>query len=192
MNHPRSLVKDAFTPEQQLLVTRILLGGAAIFVSYVVAFDAPIIWALSTYVGANAVLFVLQKHGILELEKRLSLAMVLDIISAFVVMYHYPEQMSLFFPALLWLTLSTGFRFGIKWLLSAATLSTVVFGSLVMTTDYWQQNYALGLTLTVTLLAIPAYCSTLIRSISKAKAQAEALSLISCVGGRLNIMPPWL
>ncbi|WP_397579898.1 ATP-binding protein [Sphingorhabdus sp.] len=176
MNHPRSLIGDAFTPEQQLLVTRILLGGAAIFVSYFGAFDALIIWALCAYVGANAVLFVLQKHGILELEKRLSLAMAFDIISAFVVMYHYPEQMSLFFPALLLLTLSTGFRFGIKWLLSAAALSTVAFGCLVMTTDYWQQNYALGLTLTVTLLAIPAYCSTLIRSISKAKAQAESAS----------------
>ena len=176
MNHPRPLNGGVFTPEQQLLVTRILLGGAAIFVSYAIAFNALIIGALCTYVGANAVLFVLQKHDILELEKRLSLAMACDTISAFAFMYHYPEQMSLFYPVLLWLTLSTGFRFGIKWLLSAATLSTVAFGYLVMTTDYWQQNYLLGLTLTVTLLAIPAYCSTLIRSISKAKAQAETAS----------------
>jgi len=176
MNHPRNLIGDAFTPEQQLLITRILLGSAAVFVSYVVAFNALIMWASCTYVGANLVLFVLQKHGLWELEKRLSFAMAFDTISAFVVMYHYPEQMFLFFPALLWLTLSIGFRFGIKWLLSAATLSTVAFGCLVMTTEYWQQNYALGLTLTVTLLAIPAYCSTLLRSISKAKAQAETAS----------------
>jgi two-component system, sensor histidine kinase RpfC len=43
-----------------------------------------------------------------------------------------------------------------------------------MLTDYWQQNAALGYSLTAALLIIPAYCSKLIRKLSQAKEQAEA------------------
>lgn len=56
-----------------------------------------------------------------------------------------------------------GFRYGIKWLFIASILSSAIFGIIVFSTGYWQQNQLLGIALALALLAIPAYCATLIR-----------------------------
>ena len=97
-------------------------------------------------------------------------------ITPFAVMLREPEHMSIFYPIILWMILGNGFRYGVKWLFIAAGLSTLTFGVVVLSTDYWQQNIFLGCALALALLIIPAYCSTLIRKISLAKEQAELAS----------------
>ena len=171
-----SILSGDFNPEQQMLVNRILCGSASAIGCYLIAFDALILFAFVTYVAATAGLYVVQKKGSLSQEKRYFAAIIFDASLAFAIMSHSPAQMAVFYPALLWLALSNGFRFGIQWLAIAALVSSASFAAVVMTTTYWQENLTLGLGLTFALLAIPAYCSTLIRNISDAKAQAETAS----------------
>ena len=154
------------------IMLAILSGGASYFLGY----DMLILSAFFAYFVFNAALFIMYRQGIWKKQRRWLAATVCDAILAFCVMYHAPEQMTVFYPVLLWMILSNGFRFGINWLLGTAMLSTLSFGAVVVSTAYWQQNLTLGLVLTVALLAIPAYCSTLIQNISDAKEEADLAS----------------
>jgi two-component system, sensor histidine kinase RpfC len=176
MNPFSRISSGHFNPEQQMLVNRVLFGGASGIGCYFIAFDIFVVAAFVTYVAANAVLYAIQKSDFVSHEKRYFTAILCDASLAFAIMSHSPAQMAVFYPALLWLSLSNGFRFGIQWLIIAALVSAASFGAVVVTTVYWQENLTLGLGLTFALLAIPAYCSTLIRNISDAKAQAETAS----------------
>lgn len=170
------LFKTDIMPEQQMLLTRIVLAFVSAAICYFLASDALLLATFSAYLSVNVALLVMQKYSILKQEKRWLTAILFDAILAFAVMKAAPAQMSLFYPVLLWLILSNGFRFGVNWLLIASLFLTCSFGLVVLSTVYWQENLTLGLALTVALLAIPAYCSTLIRNISDAKEQADLAS----------------
>lgn len=84
------------------------------------------------------------------------------------------EISSVFFPLYLWITFGNGFRFGV-WFLSVATLFSVIgFAAVIYTTPFWWNEPHLSVSLLLSLIVLPMYTSTLIRSLSKAKAQAEA------------------
>jgi len=169
-------LRGELSPEQEILRNRLVMGGAAGIGCYFFAFDAVIFSAFFAYLSLNAALYAMQKKGIWLPEKRWLAAIIMDVMMAFTVMLRAPEQMSIFYPIILWMILGNGFRYGVKWLLIAAGLSTLTFSVVVLSTDYWQQNIFLGCALTLSLLIIPAYCSTLIRKISLAKEQAELAS----------------
>jgi two-component system, sensor histidine kinase RpfC len=169
-------LRGELSPEQEILRNRLVMGGASGIGCYFFAFDAVIFTAFFTYLSFNAALYAMQKKGIWLPEKRWLAAIILDVMMAFAVMLREPEHMSIFYPIILWMILGNGFRYGVKWLFIAAGLSTLTFGVVVLSTDYWQQNIFLGCALALALLIIPAYCSTLIRKISLAKEQAELAS----------------
>lgn len=169
-------LRGELTPEQEILRNRLVMGTASGFGCYFFAFDVIIFSAFFAYLSFNAALYVMQKQGIWRPEERWFSAIILDVTMAFAVMLREPEGMSLFYPIILWMILGNGFRYGVKWLFVASVLSTVTFGFVVLTTEYWQHNLTLGLGLVLALLVIPAYCSTLIRKISLAKEQAEMAS----------------
>lgn len=176
MNKLLPFIKSDFTSEQQMLVNRILLALLSAGGCYYFAFDQVIILAFTAYSMFNVALLVMQKHNIWQPERRWIAAIIIDAIFAFAVMSYAPVQMSIYYPVLLWIILSNGFRFGVNWLLASSILSTISFGAVVTTTEYWQQNLMLGAALMFALLAIPAYCSTLIRNISDAKEEADLAS----------------
>lgn len=164
------------TPEQEILLNRMVMGTASGLGAYFFAFDPVIIASFVAYLSFNACLFVMQKYGAWRPGERWFTAIILDVTMAFAVMLHSPEQMSICYPILLWMILGNGFRYGVKWLFIASVASTIAFVVVVASTVYWQQNSILGYSLCLALLAIPAYCSTLIRKISHAKEQAESAS----------------
>ncbi len=164
------------SPEQEILRNRLVMGGASGIGCYFFAFDVVIFTAFFTYLSFNAALYAMQKRKIWRPGERWLAAIILDVMMAFAVMLREPEHMSIFYPIILWMILGNGFRYGVKWLFIAAGLSTLTFGVVVLSTDYWQQNIFLGCALALALLIIPAYCSTLIRKISLAKEQAELAS----------------
>ena len=176
MTNALAKLRGVLSPEQEILRNRLLMGVPAGISCYFLAFDSLIVAAFVTYLSCNAALYVMQKIGIWRAEERWFAAIILDVLMAFTVMLREPEHMSIFYPILLWMILGNGFRFGVKWLFVAATLSTAAFGIVVATTSYWQPNQILGYSLTGALFIIPAYCSTLIRKISHAKEQAEIAS----------------
>ena len=84
------------------------------------------------------------------------------------------ESFAAVYPALLWVILGNGFRFGVKWLYLASAMAAISFGWTIYHVEYWRNSPSLSIGLLVGLIVIPAYCSTLITKISQAKEEAEA------------------
>ena len=171
-----NVIRNDFTPEQQMHLNRVcldLLAGASCYylelnLAVIVSFFASAIFHL--------VLFVMQKYTVWKQDQRLIAAIVGDAAFAFAILSSAPLQLSVYYPVLLWMTLSNGFRFGINWLMATSVGLATSFGAVVLTTAYWQQNLILGAALTFGLIGIPAYCSTLIRNIADAKQEADLAS----------------
>lgn len=164
------------TPEQEILMNRLVMGGFFGLLSYYSQVDIGISIAFLVYLSFNGALFVMLRHNIWKQEERWFSAIVLDFMMGFAVMLREPEFASVFYPLFLWVVLGNGFRYGIKWLFIASAAAVLSFGTIVATTSFWHHNQILGYSLTLALIAIPAYCSTLIRKISAAKEQAEIAS----------------
>ena len=168
--------KAARTPEREILMNRLVMGGFFGLLSYFSQVDIGISIAFLVYLSFNGALFVMLRHNIWKQEERWFSAIVLDFMMGFAVMLREPEFASVFYPLFLWVVLGNGFRYGIKWLFIASAAAVLSFGTIVATTSFWHHNQVLGYSLTLALIAIPAYCSTLIRKISAAKEQAEIAS----------------
>jgi len=160
-------------PEQEILLNRLVMGSASCLAVYFLAYNSFILAAFAVYLTLNATLFTMRHKGIWPEERRWIAAIMLDVGMAFAVMMRATETMSFFYPLLLWVILGNGFRYGVRYLVFASAASVLAFGTVVMTTDYWAPNRVLGYSLTLALIVIPAYCSTLIRKLSKAKEEAE-------------------
>ncbi|MBD2746513.1 response regulator [Microvirga sp. BT688] len=84
------------------------------------------------------------------------------------------DPSSILFLLYLWITFGNGFRFGIRFLYIAMSVSVVCFIAVAYTTPRWHNDIYLSATMLLSLIALPLYTSTLIRKLSNAKAQAEA------------------
>jgi two-component system, sensor histidine kinase RpfC len=157
----------------ETVTNRYILGGAAWVASYALYPDPFVNAAFLCYLGANCLLFVALRANIVNLLWPRLAAIILDVATAVVIITRSPETMSFIYPAFLWMTLGNGFRFGLKWLRVAALLSALSFGAIVTLTAYWADKLVLGYSLTLALIIIPGYCSTLIRKLSDARDQAE-------------------
>jgi two-component system, sensor histidine kinase RpfC len=159
--------------EMEMVFNRYALGIIAWTASYLLHPDPFVSSAFFIYLCLNSLLYVVLKTEALGSTSARFLAILLDIAMGTSIVAWSPETMSFVYPTYLWMTLGNGFRFGTRWLLVAAALSAIAFGSIVAFTDYWSDKAVLGGSLTVALLIIPGYCSTLIRKLSDAKNQAE-------------------
>lgn len=70
-------------------------------------------------------------------------------------------------PIYLWVILGYGFRYGEKYLYLAATFAFACFGAILLTNEYWLTHTTLGIGLLISLLALPAYVSTLLRKLNE-------------------------
>lgn len=161
-------------PEQEILLNRLVMGTVSCAALYFLAYNSFVTAAFGVYLTLNATLFAMRYKSIWREEWRWIAAIILDIGMAFSVMMRATETMSFFYPLLLWVILGNGFRYGVSYLVFASIMSVAAFGTVVMSTSYWEHNRLLGYSLTLGLIVIPAYCSTLIRKLSKAKDEAEA------------------
>lgn len=163
-------------PEQEILLNRLVGGCLAGLGNALISFDLFTFSAFAVYMAFNALLFFMRRHHIWPQERRWIAAILLDSLMGVSVMLHAPETSSVFYPIFLWMILGNGFRFGLKYLFIASLVSTVGFALVVATSEFWANNLGLGISLTVALVVIPAYCSKLIRKLSDAKEQAETAS----------------
>jgi two-component system sensor histidine kinase RpfC len=168
--------KRDLAPEEEILLNRYVMGGAACLTVSYLDFDPLIFGFFTVYLTLNALLHTMRRRNIWPQEWRCYAAIVLDLSMAFAVMMRSAETMSFFYPLLLWVILGNGFRFGLRFLVVSSVLSVLSFGTVVMATHYWADNRILGYSLIIALIAIPAYSSTLIKKLSKAKEEAEAAS----------------
>jgi two-component system sensor histidine kinase RpfC len=162
--------------EMEMARNRFGLGIVAWTASYLLSADTFIYYAFASYLSAHGLLYLAFKTKVIQKERNYFLAIIIDSVMAGTILMESPGTTSFVYPLFLWMTLGTGFRLGLKWLFIASIFCTIAFGLPVMLTDYWQDKLALGYSLTLGLLVIPAYCSKLIRKLSDAKDQAEAAS----------------
>lgn len=162
--------------EEEIIKNRYINSAVVAIGGSIFAFDVAILAAFAVYLACNAGLHYLQQRSIWQAEKRWACSVLIDVAMFLAVMLRAPEHMAVVYPLSLWMILGTGFRFGVRFLYFAAVLSTLAFGFVVLSTEYWNHNLPLGIALTAALLVIPAYCAKLIRSLSKAKEEAESAS----------------
>jgi two-component system, sensor histidine kinase RpfC len=162
--------------EHEMVLNRLLLGFSATLIVVFFAYNFAIICYFAAYLAANAALYILMRSHTGQDQRRWVAAIFLDVGMTIVIALEAPDIMSYFYPLMLWMILGNGFRLGIKYLILSSILSAVSFGYMVFSTEYWADKRGLGYSLTFALLAIPAYCSTLIHKLSKAKEAAEAAS----------------
>jgi two-component system, sensor histidine kinase RpfC len=163
-------------PRHELEMTRnrFYLGVAAWTGSLLLGAENFILYAFAFYLTTHFTLYLALKAQVLRKEVNYFLAIMIDCVMAGTIIMESPGTTSFVYPLFLWMTLGTGFRLGLKWLFVAAISCTLAFGIPVLVTDYWADKLPLGISLTLGLLIIPAYCSKLIRKLSDAKDQAEA------------------
>jgi two-component system sensor histidine kinase RpfC len=93
------------------------------------------------------------------------------------VMYFYGEPVaSVGFIVYLWVITGNGLRFGRPSLYASMIIAAIGFYWVINLNDYWQANTIMGYGLLVGLLVLPMYTASLIKKLTKAKAEAEAAS----------------
>mgnify|MGYP002780453393 CR=1 FL=1 len=166
-------VKAAKAPEVEMAKNRFMLAITAWAASIIFGAEIFVSYAFTIYLGIHVALNMALRAKKVDKNHYLLFGIVSDTTMASSMMLQSPEATSFIYPLFLWMTLGNGFRLGIRWLYVAAFASVIGFGLPVMLTDYWQHNPVLGYSLMLALIVIPAYTSTLIRKLSKAKEQAE-------------------
>lgn len=159
--------------ELEMAKNRLWLGLSAWTASYMLGADRFIFIAFACFLSVHLALYLAVRAKKMPREPYFLIGIMVDSIMGCSILLNSPEATSFVYPLFMWMTLGTGFRLGLKWLFIASIFSTATFGIPVLMTEYWQQNAALGYSLTFALLVIPAYCSKLIRKLSQAKDQAE-------------------
>ena len=159
--------------ELEMAKNRLWLGLSAWAASYMLGADRFIFVAFACFLSVHLALYLAVRAKKVAREPYFLIGIMVDSIMGCSILLNSPEATSFVYPLFMWMTLGTGFRLGLKWLFIASIFSTATFGIPVLMTEYWQQNAALGYSLTFALLVIPAYCSKLIRKLSQAKDQAE-------------------
>lgn len=167
---------EMWTAEQEMLINRLIIGIIAISASGIGQANPGITQALMLYLAWTAVLFILQRGDIFGAKARWFLGIVLDIWISSVAMLLTPELMPWISLLMLWMILSNGFHYGVRFLIAASFLSAFAFGFTIASSAYWAQNAMLGWALTASLIIIPGYCASLIQKLSLAKEQAELAS----------------
>ena len=72
----------------------------------------------------------------------------------------------------LWVIFGNGFRYGTRYLVLAAALSTLGFGLVISLNPYWHEHLPLGIGLLLGLVILPAYVAMLLTRLNQATQQA--------------------
>lgn len=81
-----------------------------------------------------------------------------------------------FYPLLLWIIFGHGFRYGNRYLFTAATLSLAMFGFVVFANRDLRAHTILDVALVLSLVVLPGYVSFLLKKLTDALDRAEAAS----------------
>ncbi len=150
----------------------LLISGYTFWFNPSVAREALVSAAVFALVSVGIAFHILVRPQ----QKRIRrvVAIVSDLVTASIQLHYGGEAAAVLFPLYLWITFGNGFRFGVWYLYVATAVSVTCFGVVVATTPLWRDGIYLSLGLLLSLTILPLYTSSLIRGLSRAKAQAEA------------------
>jgi two-component system, sensor histidine kinase RpfC len=104
------------------------------------------------------------------------MAIAADLVTLSFGLHSGDEVTAVLYPMYLWIIFGNGFRFGIFYLIAATVTAVGGFAAVILTTEYWRDHPHLAFGLLGGLIILPLYAATLIRTLSKAKQQAEEAS----------------
>lgn len=170
--------------EHEQILVRIAIGFGV--VAYIVGmgfrygFDNPHVilpfrTALAAIVPAMGLLIGLLYDPASSVVRRIS-GMLLDVASLSTFMYFGDEIGSPLYPVYLWVIFGYGFRYGPAYLVASAVIAVTGFTAVIATTPFWRENFDLSAGLLAALVVLPVYALSLLRKLTRAKAQAEEAS----------------
>ncbi len=169
--------------EHEQATIRMALGGVAMLYLSVASLyldaddglqQAATAMAWGLCVGWLALLHIVVSPG-QSTPRRGAMAMV-DLLTLSYMLAVGGGPASVLFPIYLWVTFGNGFRYGVSFLVFSAGISAFGFGGAVLTSSYWSSNSFVAYGLLISLIVLPAYVSTLIKKLNRARAQAEEAS----------------
>lgn len=89
------------------------------------------------------------------------------------VMWLIGESASPLYGVYLWVTIGNGLRYGPRYLYFATSLAAASFLGVILSTPYWLANPFIAWGLLISLIAVPLYFASLLRSLTLAIAQAK-------------------
>lgn len=154
-----------------------LVAGCTMLVIMALLSDHALLnqWAIPVVIWTGCALGIIIS---LQLGKRLryqrrSLAVVLDVAGATIMLAAGGEETAFLYAVYLWIIIGNGFRFGGRFMLAASLLSIIGFSTLVLTDPFWQSHFSLSAGLLIGLAVLPAYSFGLIRQLAQARKRAE-------------------
>lgn len=136
------------------------------------------------YVIALAIFFVLFSVAILlsiviypqiSVLRRV-IGILLDVGTNTIVLYLMDDVGAVVYGIYLWVAFGNGFRYGPRYLYTAAILSVVGFTFVLATSEYWSAHRSLGVGLLIALIVLPMYVATLARQLRDAMNRANEAS----------------
>jgi two-component system sensor histidine kinase RpfC len=104
---------------------------------------------------------------------RHSAYMSIDILVTSIVMHNFGKYGVPFFVSYVWLTVGNGFRYGYREMILCAVLSLSGFVWVLISTQYWQDEYLLSITGIMLLSIVPIYVAIMLKRLQEAKDIAE-------------------
>lgn len=181
---PRLLTRRRATENTEREQALVRLGVATAILAYLVVYAlwnyggfTPLMGPILIVVGFLGVSLAFLTHIVLRPGHsviRRVLANIGDIGATSLVMLLFGEHMGPLYIVYLWVTIGNGLRFGQPYLYTSMVLSIIGFAIVVLGNPYWQANQILGWGLMVGLIVLPAYFSSLLSRVTRARAEAEA------------------
>ncbi len=100
-------------------------------------------------------------------------AMATDFTVLSLLLHFGDEAAAPLYSIFLWVAFGNGFRYGLAYLGLSVAAASGGFLAVLLTTPFWISEWELGVGLLVALIVLPGYAGSLIRMLTKAKAQAE-------------------
>lgn len=124
-----------------------------------------------TLVGLGLFAAILRRPGVSHVRR--AIGMVADYTTLAVLMMLDAKSLAPLYVIILWVTIGNGLRFGTTYLYTASALAATAFAVVVAGNAYWGQQPYLAVGLWIGLIAIPAYLSSLLRSLHRATDEAR-------------------
>lgn len=123
-----------------------------------------------TLVGLGLLAAIVARPGVSHVRR--AIGMVADYSTLAVLMSLEARSLAPLYVIILWVTIGNGLRFGATYLYTASALASTAFMAVIAGNDYWASQPYLAVGLWIGLIAIPAYLSSLLRSLQRATEEA--------------------
>ncbi|MFC0677913.1 ATP-binding protein [Lysobacter korlensis] len=123
-----------------------------------------------TLVGFGLFAAIVKQPGVSHARR--AIGMVADYTTLAVLMSLDARSLAPLYVIILWVTIGNGLRFGTTYLYTASALGSLAFAAVIAGNQYWSSQPYLAVGLLIGLVAIPAYLSSLLRSLHQATEEA--------------------